>query len=45
VDFAFQLADEETENWLSQNAIAKDTLGGNNHWAYTREVCQFDRRY
>jgi len=38
-DFAFKLNDTETDNWLSQNVIPKDKLGGHNPWAYTLEGC------
>jgi len=29
----------EFDNWLSQNVIPKDKLGGHNPWAYTLEGC------
>jgi len=39
-DFAFKLNDTETDNWLSQNVIPKDKLGGHNPWGYTLEGCR-----
>jgi hypothetical protein len=38
-DFAFQLSDSETFDWLSQNVIPRDKLGGYNPWAYILEGC------